>query len=44
MVTAPFLKQVHKNEKKLLKVNEVVPSNLPWYDEISVTSLYDECI
>ena len=44
MVTAPFLKQVLKNEKILLKASAVKICNPPKYDEISVTQLYDSCI
>ena len=44
MYTAPYLKQIFANEKKLLKVSEVNICNPPKYDEISVTQLYDSCI
>ena len=44
MVTAPFLKQIFKREKKLLKAYDVKICNPPKYDEISVTQLYDACI
>ena len=44
MVTAPFLKQILKKEKTLLKAAEVKICNPPKYDEISVTQLYDSCI
>ena len=37
MVTAPFLKQVLKGEKTLLKAAHVTICNPPKYDEISVT-------
>ena len=37
MVTVPFLKQVLKGEKKLLKAENVKICNPPKYDEISVT-------
>ena len=41
MVTAPFLKQVLRGEKQLLKVSKVIKCNPPKYDEISVAKLYD---
>ena len=44
MVTAKFLKQILKKEKKLLKIKDVTVCNPPKYDEISVTELYDTCI
>ena len=44
MVTAPFLKQVLRMEKILLKASEVKVCNPPKYDEISVEQLYDSCI
>ena len=44
MVTAPFLKQVLRGEKQLLKVSKVIKCNPPKYDEISVAKLYDQCI
>ena len=44
MVTAPFLKQVLKGEKTLLKAADVIICNPPKYDEISVTKLYAECL
>ena len=44
MVNAPFLKQVLKNEKKLLFASEVKVPNIPKYDELSITKLYDICI
>ena len=44
MVTAPFLKQILKKEKILLKVADVNVCNPPHYDEISVKRLYEECI
>ena len=44
MVTAPFLKQILKKDKILLKTSEVNICNPPHYDEISVTRLYDECL
>ena len=44
MITAPFLKQVLKNEKKLHKAQEVKICNPPRYDEISVVQLYDKCL
>ena len=44
MITAPFLKQVLKGEKKLRKTQEVKICNLPRYDEISVMQLYDKCL
>ena len=44
MVTAPFLKQVLKGEKQLLKASEVTICNPPKYDEISVAKLYADCI
>ena len=44
MLTPPFLKQIMKNEKKLLKAAEVRHCNPPRYDEISVANLYDKCI
>ena len=44
MVTAPFLKQVLKGEKQLLKAAAVTICNPPKYDEISVAKLYPDCI
>ena len=44
MITAPFLKQVLKGEKKLYKSAEVKTCNPPRYDEISVIQLYDKCL
>ena len=44
MVTAPFLKQVLKGEKRLMKAASVTICNPPKYDEISVSSLYDDCL
>ena len=44
MVTFPFLKQVFKGDKKLLKTSEVNICNPPRYDEVSVKNLYKECI
>ena len=44
MMTAPFLKQILKGEKKLLKAKDVVNCNPPKYDEISVFNLYDKCL
>ena len=44
MITAPFLKQVLKGEKQLLKIADVINCNPPKYDEISVVKLYDECL
>jgi len=44
MVTAPFLKQVLRGEKQLLKVSKVIKCNPPKYDEISVAKLYDQCV
>ena len=44
MVTAPFLKQILKGNKQLLKVANVIKCNPPKYDEISVAKLYTECI
>ena len=44
MVTVPFLKQVLKGDKKLLKAVDVRICNPPKYDEISVTQLYDVCL
>ena len=44
MVNAPFLKQVLKGEKKLLKIADVTTCNPPKYDEISVAQLYADCI
>ena len=44
MVTAPFLKQVLKSEKRLLKIKDVIKCNPPKYDEISVAKLYADCI
>ena len=40
MMTTPFLKQILKGEKKLLKAKDVVNYNPPKYDEISVSNLY----
>ena len=44
MITAPFLKQVLKGEKKLHKAQEVKICNPPRYDEISVVQLYEKCL
>ena len=44
MMTAEYLKQIFKNEKKLFKISEVKFCNPPHYDEISVTQLYDAWI
>ena len=44
MVTSTFLKQVLKNEKRLLKISAVSKCNPPRYDEISVTKLYGACL
>lgn len=44
MVTFPFLKQVFKGEKKLMKVGDVNICNPARYDEISVSNLYNDCI
>ena len=44
MITAPFLKQVLKGEKQLLKIADVINCNPPKYDEISVVKLYDDCL
>ena len=44
MVTAPFLKQVLKSEKRLLKIKDVIKCNPPKYDEISVAKLYDDSV
>ena len=44
MLTAPWLKQILKGEKTLLKAKDVKICNPPRYDEISVSNLSDECI
>ena len=44
MVTAPFLKQILKGDKQLLKVAAVIKCNPPKYYEISVAKLYADCI
>lgn len=44
MLTTPWLKQILKGEKRLLKMAEVTQCNPPPYDEISVANLYDSCI
>ena len=36
MINKDFLKQVFKEEKKLLSLNEVKYVNVPHYDELSV--------
>jgi hypothetical protein len=41
MMTAEYLKEILKNEKKLFKASEVRICNPPHYDEISVVKLYD---
>jgi hypothetical protein len=38
------MKQVFSGKKKLLKMSEVKPINVPVYDEISVKRLYKEII
>jgi hypothetical protein len=42
MMTGDFLKDVFKDEKKLLKLSDVRPCHPPHYDEISVVNLYDD--
>ena len=44
MITAPFLKQVLKGEKKLQKAGNMNICNPPRYDEISVVQLYEKCM
>ena len=44
MVTAKFLKQIFDKKKFLIKAADVKICNPPRYDEISVTSLYADCI
>lgn len=42
MMNKDFLRQVLKDEKKLLKLSELKPINMPKYDELSVKNLYDK--
>ena len=44
MITAPFIKQIIKGDKQLLKAKAVKICNPPRYDEISVKELYDDCM
>ena len=44
MITKDFLRELYKENKDLLKVNQVDMITVPRYDEISVSSLYEECI
>ena len=44
MVTFGFMKQIFKGEKSLLKAADVKICNPPHYPEISVSTLYDECL
>ena len=44
MCTKDFLKQVLKDEKKLLKMSDVKFVNVPSFDEISVRALYDRVV
>ena len=44
MMTTPWLKEVLKGNKKLLRASDVKICNPPRYDEISVSNLYEHCI
>ena len=42
MITKDWLKLVFAGKKRLLELNEVSRINMPSYDELSVSNLWDE--
>ena len=42
MITKDWLKLVFAGKKRLLELNEVSRINVPSYDELSVSNLWDE--
>ena len=44
MVNKDFCKQVLSGQKKLLKMSQMTPVNVPSYDEVSVKRLYADAL
>ena len=40
MINKDFLKQVFANDKRLMKLSELKPVNVPKFDELSVKNIY----